>query len=378
MQNPSRRTVIRATLGLAGLGSLPAWAQTSTPNTATRLATVAQIVDTSPGQIDVSKDFLTGARAAWQDINAKGGLRGKPVRHLVLEVDGNAPSLRTALDTLKNESQCLALFGTAGDRAAAALASSLAREMPELAHVAPWLQNPATDAGGTTFPIFASRDDQISHAVRSLSVMGVTELGAVYSTAAEKNAYQLSLEKVATALKMRLKSYSAATDLQQLGKTLAPDSPRILIFLGGTPELVQFTQGLDKQTTQRYVVAMADVNLQTVLQLASTRQAPVIATQVVPLVNSSIPIVRAYREILGRLYDEPPTPHSLAGFIAARYTFETLLGIDGPLNRTTALQAFQRRSAVDLGGFRINLDAKTYSGTYVTQSMISADGRLLG
>ncbi|MEY3445459.1 MAG: hypothetical protein RIR45_214 [Pseudomonadota bacterium] len=378
MQNPSRRSLVRATLGLAGLGSLPAWAQTSAPNTATRPATLAQIVDTSPGQIDVSKNFLTGARAAWQDINAKGGLRGKPVKHLVLEVDGSLPSLRTALDALKNESQCLALFGTAGERAAVALASSLTREMPELAHVAPWLQNPATDAGSTTFPIFASRDDQISHAVRSLSVMGVTELGAVYSTAAEKNAYQLSLEKVATALKMRLRSYSPATDLQQLGKTLAQDSPRILIFLGGTPELVQFTQGLDKQTTQRYVVAMADVNLQTVLQLASTRQAPVIATQVVPLVNSSIPIVRAYREILGRLYDEPPTPQSLAGFISARYTFETLLGIDGPVNRSTALQAFQRRSAIDLGGFQINLDAKTYSGTYVTQSMISTDGRLLG
>jgi ABC-type branched-subunit amino acid transport system substrate-binding protein len=378
MQNPSRRSLVRATLGLAGLGSLPAWAQTSAPNTATRPATLAQIVDTSLGQIDVSKNFLTGARAAWQDINAKGGLRGKPVKHLVLEVDGSLPSLRTALDALKNESQCLALFGTAGERAAVALASSLTREMPELAHVAPWLQNPATDAGSTTFPIFASRDDQISHAVRSLSVMGVTELGAVYSTAAEKNAYQLSLEKVATALKMRLRSYSPATDLQQLGKTLAQDSPRILIFLGGTPELVQFTQGLDKQTTQRYVVAMADVNLQTVLQLASTRQAPVIATQVVPLVNSSIPIVRAYREILGRLYDEPPTPQSLAGFISARYTFETLLGIDGPVNRSTALQAFQRRSAIDLGGFQINLDAKTYSGTYVTQSMISTDGRLLG
>ena len=26
----------------------------------------------SPGQADVSKDFLTGSRAAWQEINAKG------------------------------------------------------------------------------------------------------------------------------------------------------------------------------------------------------------------------------------------------------------------------------------------------------------------
>jgi hypothetical protein len=33
-------------------------------------------VDTSQEQQDVAKDFLIGSRAAWQDINLKGGLRG--------------------------------------------------------------------------------------------------------------------------------------------------------------------------------------------------------------------------------------------------------------------------------------------------------------
>jgi hypothetical protein len=166
--------------------------------------------------------------------------------------------------------------------------------------------------------------------------------------------------------------------LQQLGKTLAPETPRILVFLGGTPELQQFSQGLAKQPALRYVIAMADVNLQALLQLGASRQAQVIATQVVPLVNTSLPIVRNYRDVLGRLYDEPPTPHSLAGFMAARYTFETLQGIDAPLTRLNALQAFQRRSSMELGGFRIALDTKSRSGTFVTQSMITADGRLLG
>jgi hypothetical protein len=103
-----------------------------------------------------------------------------------------------------------------------------------------------------------------------------------------------------------------------------------------------------------------------------------IATQVVPMVNSSLPVVRAYRSALGRLYDEPPTPLSLAGYMSARYTHEVLQTVDGSINRSSALQAFARRSAVDLGGFRIAPDSRTRGSAYVTQSMISVDGRLVG
>lgn len=379
LRNPTRRRLMQATAGLAATSTLPVWAQGSAPAASSRLPTVAQVVDMSAAQIDVSKDFLVGSRAAWKDINAKGGLRGKVVQHLVLEVDGSAPSLRAAVDTLKRLPQCVAVFGTAGDRAASQVAGLLRREMPDMPHVAPWLQNLEGDSeDSNTFPIFASRQDQIVHAVRSLSVMGISEFGAVYGSPAEHAAYRSGMERAAAALNMRLKSYSATADLQQLGPTLSHDSPRVLVFLGGTPELVQFSQGIEKQAAQRYVIAMADVNLQTFQQLGVSRHTSVIATQVVPMVNSNLAIVKAYRETLGRLYDEPPTPQSLAGFVAARYTHEMLQNADGPITRLGALQAFQRRNSLDLGGFRITLESKTRSGTYVTQSMISPDGRLVG
>jgi hypothetical protein len=88
--------------------------------------------------------------------------------------------------------------------------------------------------------------------------------------------------------------------------------------------------------------------------------------------------VRGYRETLARLFDEPPTPHSLAGYIAARYTYESLMLIDGPVTRSSLLQVMQRRGTIDLGGFKINLDANRRSGTFVTQSMMTADGRTVG
>ncbi len=374
-QNPHRRAVLRTLTGLSLAAAAPLWAQ---PSKSTRGITVAQIADMSTNQIDVSKDFLVGSRAAWQEINSRGGLQGNAVKHLVIEVDGTAASLRAAVDSLKSVPQCVALFGSSGDRAATELVGMLGRELPELPHVAPWLQNVEAVTAPNTFTIFASRQEQIAHAIKSLSVMGITQVGAVYGSAAEHAAYKTDLQQVAQALNLSIVSYTTPGDLRDLALSLKADSPRILLFVGGTPELVRFSQGIEKQAVQRYIVAMSDVNLQSIQQMGMSRFTPMIATQVVPMVNASLPIVKAYRAALGRFFDEPPTPLSLAGYMAARYTYEVLQNVDVTLNRTNALQAFARRSAVDLGGFRIAPDSRTRGTAYVTQSMIAADGRLVG
>ncbi len=371
-----RRRVLAAGAGALLAGAAPAWAQ---PGRASgRPVTIAQIVDTSASQQDVSKDFLIGSRAAWQDINAKGGVRGKPVQHLSIEVDGTLPSLQAALASIKDNPNCICLSGTSGDPVATQLVGLLRQENLAIAHVAPWLQNSSLDVDDRTFPIFAARQEQIGHALKSLTVMGVQDVGAIYASSSEFNLYHHDLERIASEFKVKLQSFRAEGELSRLGQRLTQSTPAILLFIGGTPELVQLTQGLDKQSRQRYVVALADVNLQTMMQMGASRGTPVIATQAVPMVNSSLPIVRSYRETLGRLFDEPPTPLSLAGYIAARYTHEVLSDLDTPPTRQSTLLAFQRRGATDVGGYRIAFNPQRRSATYVTQSMLTSDGRVVG
>ncbi|CAN5490966.1 hypothetical protein BH11PSE7_BH11PSE7_01870 [soil metagenome] len=371
-----RRLVTSAGMVAAALAA-PALAQKG--KNALPAAVVAQIVDMSNEQQDVSRDFLVGSRAAWQDINAKGGVRGRAVQHLSVELDGSAASLRAALKQLKDNPACVALAGTVGDPLAAQLVALLQAENIALAHVAPWLQN-SIDVDERTFPIFASRQEQIGHALKSLSVMGMQELGAVYATPREHGLYQADVERIASALKLRLQSFRpAAGGLTSLGQGLTSGTPAVLLFVGGTPELVQFTQGLEKQSRQRYVIALADVNLQTMVQMGGSRTTPVIATQAVPMVNqASLPVVRTYRDTLARLFDEPPAALSLAGFIAARYTYEVLADMDGALTRPAVLAAFQKRANVDVGGFRVAYNPQRRGSSFVTQSMLAADGRLIG
>lgn len=353
-------------------------AQSVKPTPALRPFVVAQVIDTSAAQQDVSKDFVIGSRAAWQDINARGGVRGRLVQHQSIEFDGTAASMRAAVASIRDNTACVALSGTAGDVAAGQLAIALRQEKLAIAHAAPWLQNSSGEIDEGTFPIFAARQEQVAHALRSLAVMSVRDLGVVYASPVEYAAYQEDFSRTAVDLKLRLQTYRANGDLAQLGRKLTQTTPAILLFVGGTPELVQFTQGLETQARQRYVVALADVNLQTLVQMGAARNTPVIATQAVPMVNATLPIVRQYRQVLSRLFDEPPAPLSLAGFIAARYTYEVLSQIEAPPTRQNVLAAFQRRANVDLGGYHISFDPRRRGGTFVTQSMLTMDGRVVG
>jgi ABC-type branched-subunit amino acid transport system substrate-binding protein len=365
----------------AGAGIALPWASYAKPDPGARNLSVVQVVDTSSGQQDVSKDFLIGSRAAWQDINTRGGIRGRRIQHQTVEFDGTPDALAEVLKSVRDDPGCLALSGTAGNTAATLVAAQLRRDRMGWAHVAPWLQSASVDIDEQTFPIFAGRQEQIAHALRNLSAMGVTEVGAVFASGIDMARNRTELESIAAALKLTLKPYAPSAsdnELTQLGLRLPAAAPAILLFLGGTPELAQFTQGVGKQTRQRYVVALADVNLQTVLQMGALRNTPIIATQCVPVVTSSQPIVRSYREVMSRLFDEPPAPLSLAGFIAARFTFEVLNEIEGVPSRASVLAAFQRRTQRSIGGFPVSFDAQRRSAGYVTQSMVTSDGRVVG
>lgn len=374
---PLRRRAFAA--GAASYLAAPAaWSQVGRAAGGRGALTVAQLIDTSLAQQDVSKDFVIGSRAAWQDINVRGGIRGRAVTHQSVEVDGTPASIRTALAALRDNPNCVVLSGTAGDLAATQVADALRQDAPGLAHVAPWLQNSSLEVDDRTFPIFAGRQEQVAHALRSLNVMGVNDVGVVYASEAQQLQFREDIDRVAAGLKLRLQAFRSDGDLGRLGQRLTPGTPAILLFVGGTPELVQFTQGLEKQQRQRYVIALADVNLQTLVQMGGGRTTPVILAQPVPVVTAGAPIVRTYREVLARLFDEPPASLSLAGFIAARYTHEVLSSIDGPVTRAAALAAFQRRRDLDLGGFRVSYDDRRRGSTFVTQSMLTQDGRIIG
>ncbi len=375
--------------GVAAIGMVGnAWAQGTDSSAkkadAERPHVVAQVADLSADQQDVSRDFLVGSRTAWQEINAKGGVQGRPVQHQTLETDGTPASLQAAWQSAQGQARCIALSGCVGNTAASGLIALQAKAPGDsaLPFVAPWLHDTAgistaTGASDTVFDVFAGHEAQITHAIKNLASMGVQTVGVAYASAAVRRQAEAMVAHAAQSMALKVQAIPLPG---APGKAGARVDQTIILFIGGTPELFSFLDQLAlPQGRQCYVVALADVNLQVLAQMGPTAaKASVIVTQSVPMVNASLPVVRSYRDALARFYDEPPSPLGLAGYIAARYTAEVMGGITGPVTRASMLAALQKRAAVNIGGYAIGYQGRQRTNAYVTQSMLTTNGRIIG
>ncbi|WP_335622386.1 ABC transporter substrate-binding protein [Acidovorax sp. T1] len=344
---------------------------------------VAQVVDLTFDQQDISRDFLVGSRSAWQDLNARGGLRGRAVQHVTIETDGTPASLKAAWEAAHGQAGCVAVAGCVGNTAAAGLVAlqSSARSASPLALVAPWLHDAVTDnEAETVFEVFPDHQTQIAHAIKTHASLGVKQIGVVFATAEVQQQSEAYVLQVAKNLDLQAQILPLPGTTGPAARQLTTPTQTIILFVGGTPELHAFASKLVAPPgRQCFVVALADVNLQSLAQMGGTpKGTSIIATQAVPLVTSGLPVVRAYRTALARFFDEAPSPQGLAGFIAARYTAEVMGGISGPITRASVLSALQRRANVNVGGYVVAYQGKKRLNAYVTQSMLTQDGRIIG
>ena len=264
---------------------------------------VAQIVDLSLSQQDVSRDFLVGSRSAWQDLNARGGVRGRTVQHITLETNGTPASLKTAWQAAHKQSGCVALSGCVGNTAAAALVTmqSSADTPSAMALIAPWLHNAVSDTEAeTVFEVFPDHQTQIAHAIKTHASLGVKQIGVVFASAQVQQQSRSYVLQVAQSLGLEAQFLPHSSPPTPAAGP--PTTPTIILFVGGTPELHAFVSKLVAPPgRQCFVVALADVNLQVLAQMGGTPKGiSIIATQAVPLISSSLPVVRARRLYLQR------------------------------------------------------------------------------
>ena len=154
----SRRDWLKSTGLVAALGTaFPASSAFSAPSApeSNAIASVTQIVDMSPLQQDISRDFLIGSRVAWQEFNARERARGRAIQHQVIETDGSARAVKAAWQAAVIDPTCVALSGCVGDTTAAAVAT-LQRTPGSnaLPLVAPWLQREWSDSENSVFQAF--------------------------------------------------------------------------------------------------------------------------------------------------------------------------------------------------------------------------------
>ncbi|MBC8056144.1 MAG: ABC transporter substrate-binding protein [Rhizobiales bacterium] len=374
--DPCRRRVLLA----AGAAlAMPASYANAQPRAVGERIRLAHWLDASPDQQEISRDYATGVRLAVNDFN-RGAKRA--VQLVNFESDGSPASVRNTVQTIRKDPTLCALIGTAGERLALDSIEAARAEGLQIAHIAPWLSDSRYDRDRDVVTLFASREAQIRHALKNLESMGIGDIGLVYSSEREFASLHTGVELAAGALKLRSVVFApkASEDIAALATRVATSSPVVLLFLGETIELSQFAQALSTRRVQRYVVSLADIDVGMLVQLGAGRSLPMILTQVVPNPQTSnVPAVRDYRALLKAQFDEKPSHISLAGYLGARYAMQSLAGIDRAVTREAVLEAIGQRTSIDVGGFQLGFSAQQRRGsTYVTQTLLTSDGRMVG
>ncbi|MBS0450583.1 MAG: twin-arginine translocation pathway signal protein [Proteobacteria bacterium] len=377
-----RRQVLRGLAGALGTTALssmsfPALAQSRATADAGTLH-VTQLLDMSPDQQQLSRDYATGIRLAFAEMKKA----GMPAPQLsTVETDGSAAAARSALQAIQGDAAQVAVLGTAGESLALASLAESAQMKLEIAHVAPWLADPQMDDNPRLFALFASREEQIRYVLKTLSVVGVHELGLVYPSPQHAQAMQAGMAAIAGRLQLKTRNLVVpkGTDISAFASKLPANAPMFLMFMGGAIELALFTQGLGQRGTQRYLMCLSDVDTNTFMQLNPGKTVPVIFTDVVPNPHTSkLPVVRNYRSALARLFDEAPTPVSLAGYLAGRYAATVLAAAGAGASRAKVLAEFQRRRPLELDGWQLAFDTHGRASSFVSQTMLNTRGNFVG
>jgi ABC-type branched-subunit amino acid transport system substrate-binding protein len=334
--------------------------------------------DLSGTSAALTRDYLRGMTAYFDDLNRKGGIRGEKIK-LVSMDDGFSPE-KTAANTKELIDQgAIALVGYRGT-------ANVQKILP-LLHEAGIAQIGNTSGAKSLrepyvedlFHLRASTTDEIEAAVNHAWTIGITRIGAAY----QDDAFgKEGLEALNAALQKRGSTAVAlapvprgTVDVAKAVETIGAAQPQAVLYIGQSKPAAALIRGLSAKglRAQFFVLSVAS-GLHADL---GEDAAGVIVSQVVPYPFTELgnPVVREYQKSISGLEDKKFSYNSLEGFLNAKLVVAALQKTPAPLTRAKLISTLKGLSNEDLGGFAISYGKQNNLGSrFVKLTMIRKDG----
>jgi branched-chain amino acid transport system substrate-binding protein len=334
--------------------------------------------DLSGTSAALTKDYLRGMNAYFDELNKKGGIRGEKIK-LVSMDDGFSPD-KTAENTKALIDQgAVALVGYRGTANVQKIIPIIqAANIAEIGNTsgAKSLRDPYVP---NLFHVRASNSDEIEAAVNHAWTIGITKIAAAY----QDDAFgKESLDALNASLKKRGGTAVAiapvprgTVDVAKAIDTIAAAAPQAVFFLGQSKPAAALITGLRAKGTnpQTFVLSVAS-GLHADL---GEKSSGVIVTQVVPYPFTELgnPVVREYQKVIATLPDKKFSYNSMEGFLNAKVISIALTRASAPVTRAKVIAALENFNNEDLGGFAVTYGKQSNLGShFVALTMLRSDG----
>jgi len=329
---------------------------------------LGQSADLSGRNAFLGQEFRRGAEACFQEVNARGGVRGRRIKLLSLDDSYDPAQALRNTETLLERDRVLALFGYVGTPTVQAALPLIERSgVPLIAPVtgAQLLRRPDQRM---IVNIRASYHDEMAAMVRYLDRYRRRQIAVFYQQdgfgqdgllGVRRAVQGRPLQIVATAGVPRRPSAAAVT---AAARRIAAAQPEAVLLVVPYATAAPFIRQLRANGSDAQLISVSFVGSRALVQaLPAGLRHGVGISQVVPFPwDARIPLVKDYQQAMRRANAKASYGFlSLEGYIAARVLVKALQEATQPLTRASLVEALRQRHGEDLGGFRLRLDPRS-------------------
>jgi branched-chain amino acid transport system substrate-binding protein len=370
-RRPSLRTSVLAVV--AGLAATAAQAQDAW--------VIGQSAPLSGGNAAMGTDVRDGALAYFKQVNARGGVHGKPIDLVTIDDKNDRKTAGANTTKLLQEKKAVALFGYAS-----ATLSLDAMPQAEKAGVLFFAPTSGADpvrakAPPVVFTARASYGEEMEKILGFWTGLGMKKVVVVhYDDEVGKQNFAVVASYLAkqsgtppAALQLKRNQAVEDTHIDQLRE----HKPDVIINTTLSGAAAEVSKRLAKRGSFVPTSSLSFIGAQQYIDAAGESAAGVSIAQVVPNPNSNLPVVReCAKALVDSGVTKPMNSTHLEACISAKVLTEALRRARKP-DAAAVLAAMQNLGTFDTGGFSVSYGGQRRHGSsFVELGMVSREGKL--
>ncbi|WP_341678545.1 ABC transporter substrate-binding protein [Niveibacterium sp. SC-1] len=290
---------------------------------------IGQSVDLSGPTQNLGRDYFTGAKLCFDQVNRAGGIQGRNLK-LIQRDDGGLP--QRSLDNLASllgQDGADVLFGFTGDACVDAVTKSALFKQSERVLFAPMSGAGDASEQARVRYLRATYGEEVAAILATFRGAGLKSFAIAHaSTATGRNARDaaLALAKTRGIVATTVPLSGDAARLDKEAEAVLKLQPQAVVILADTIPTALLARALRARDPGLFVCATSGVDQNSLREVMGPAVAAgIVLSRVVPdPVRSTAPAVREFVRAFATNYDETPTPANLEGYLAARVLVEGL------------------------------------------------------
>jgi ABC-type branched-subunit amino acid transport system substrate-binding protein len=309
---------------------------------------------------------LDGQKLGFDEINRKGGINGRKIRHVILD-DAFDPkrSLENA-KTLVEKENAVALFGFVGTAQTAAVLPFVAERKVPL--IACYSGSPALRAKPNPyfFTTQASYVDELHQMVRNLMALQLKRLAVIYQNNELGKGLLPIAERVMAeqggTLAVARSVESDGSDANAAAQHIAGVKPQATIILAAGPSVVGSVKAIRQYVPAPiYTISLGLTN--SVVAALGDDARGVAVTRTTPYPWRAVNTLTRDFTALMQKAGKPLSYDLFAGYINTKVIAAALKGAGRNPTHESVTQAMERLGTLDLGGYKMNFGPNNRHGS---------------